>query len=195
MDKTAVLVGAGALGSHALLFARNLPLRWVVVDFDRVEQKNVLAQLHPKAALGKNKAEAIRQTMLGLFGTKVEAIPHRVVADNVAALLGRADLVVDAVDNGATRRLIQAFVREKGTPCVHAAASADGAYGRVVWDAIFRIDDEAVAGAATCEDGATLPFHGLVGAAVAGVLQRWLVDGTQESLQIAGGAVSVIDRR
>ena len=195
MEKTAVLVGAGALGSHALLFARNLPLRWVVVDFDRVEQKNVLAQLHPKGALGKNKAEALRQTLLGLFGTKIEAIPHRLVPDNTAALLGRADVVIDAVDNGATRRLIQAFVREKGTPCLHAAASADGAYGRVVWDPIFRVDDEAVPGAATCEDGATLPFHGLVGAAVAGVLQRWLVDDVYESLQVAASVVTVLDRR
>jgi predicted ThiF/HesA family dinucleotide-utilizing enzyme len=190
-----VIVGVGALGSHAVLLSRNLPVELTIVDFDRVEQKNVLAQLHPKTALGRNKAESLRQTMLGLFGTKIAAIPHKLVDDNVEALLGRADLVVDCVDNGETRRRIQRYVREKAKPCVHGALSADGQFGRVVWDEVLAIDDEDSAGQATCEDGGQLPFVGLAASVLAGVLQAFVERGERRSLHLSAAGITVVDRR
>jgi predicted ThiF/HesA family dinucleotide-utilizing enzyme len=192
--KRIVVVGVGALGSHAVLFARHLGAI-TVVDFDRVEQKNVLAQLHPRTAVGKNKAEALRQTLLGLFAVKIDAIPHRLADNNVAQLLGGADLVVDCVDNGATRRLIQQFVRHEQKPCVHGALSADGRFGRVVWDEIFAVDDESAEGQATCEDGAILPFAGQVGATLAGVVQDWATSGRKRSLQISPAGAQIVDVR
>jgi predicted ThiF/HesA family dinucleotide-utilizing enzyme len=192
---TVVIVGVGALGSHAVLFSRNLAAKLTVIDFDRVEQKNVLAQVHPRTVLGKNKAEALRQTMLGLFGTKIEAIPHKLVDDNVQVLLGRADLVVDCVDNGETRRRIQTFVRAHGKPCVHGALSADGRFGRVVWDEIFAVDDEDTAGQATCEDGGQLPFVGLAASVLAGIVQAFLATGERRSVHISPAGIVTVDRR
>ena len=192
--KTLVVVGVGALGSHAVLFSRNLPVALVLVDFDRVESKNVLAQVHPRTALGRNKAEAMKQTLLGLFGTRVEAIPHRLAPENVDTLLGRADLVLDCVDNGATRRLIQAWVRNHKVPCLHGALSAGGDFARVVWDDHFVVDDEATTGAATCEDGAILPFAGMAGAMIADVLAEHLRGGTRRSVQLGAGGWQVLAR-
>lgn len=190
MSKTVVIVGAGALGSHLALFARNWenPLR--IVDFDKVEQKNTQAQFHSRMGLRRNKAQALQQSLQGLFGIKIEAVPHKLVGDNADQLLADAVLVIDCTDNAAARRTIQDHVRAHGIPCLHGALSADGSFGRVVWDEHFTADEEGQEGEATCEDGATLPFFALAAAQVAVVAQRFLEDGAQQSFQLGpSGAV------
>src|SRR5690606_29175647 len=86
-----VVVGVGALGSHVVQLGRSLPVQWKVIDDDRIEAKNLLAQFHTRLGVGKNKAQALQQAMQGMFGVKIEAIPHRLTADNTEALLGDAD--------------------------------------------------------------------------------------------------------
>lgn len=175
--KTVLVVGVGALGSHAVQFCRSLGATLRIIDFDRVEQKNVLSQFHGKPHVGKAKVEAMKQTMNFLWGVKVETIPHKLVLENVDQLLGKADLIVDCLDNGAARRLVQGFARRTKAPCIHGALAADGTFGRVIWDESFVIDDEAGAGAATCEDGEHLPFIALTSAYLARSIQEFLRDG------------------
>lgn len=179
-----VIVGVGALGSHVVLFLRSLGVPLEVIDFDRVEQKNTLAQLHGKSAVGKNKAVALQQLMVAVFGVKIGAVPHKLTGDNAAALLAKASLVVDCTDNGAARRAIQAEVRRLGVPCVHGALSADGAFARVVWDERFVADDASPDTGATCEDGARLPFFALAAAQVALAVQRYVESGVRTSVQL-----------
>ena len=50
-----VFAGAGAVGSTALWFCRNLDGDIVVIDFDRVESRNLLAQVFTRQAIGKKK--------------------------------------------------------------------------------------------------------------------------------------------
>lgn len=181
--KRIVIVGVGALGSHLVLLARNLGAELAVVDFDRVEQKNVLSQFHSKMGVGRNKTQALQQAMQGLFGLRLEAVPHRLTEDNVVALLTRADLVVDCVDHAPTRRLLTRVAAERAIPCLHGALAADGTYARVMWDPGFTVD-EGGDGAATCEDGEHLPFIALVAATMARALQRFLKDGTTQSVHV-----------
>lgn len=186
--KRVVVVGVGALGSHLLVFGRNLPVRFTAVDFDRVEKKNVLAQFHSRMGVGKNKAAALQQALHGLFGVRIDAVPHRLGPDNAEALLGGADLVVDCVDDTPTRRVIQETARARDLPCLHGALAADGSYARVMWDELFE-PDEGGEGAATCEDGEHLPFIASVGAQLAGCVQAWLADGSRRSLHIHPGGL------
>jgi molybdopterin/thiamine biosynthesis adenylyltransferase len=123
--KAVTIVGVGALGSHAAQFLRNAA-RLRVVDFDRVEQQNVRSQFHPRSSLGRAKVVALQQTLSFLFGTKIEAIPHKLVEDNAAELLARADLVLDCLDNAAARSVVERFARAHGLPCQHGALAADG---------------------------------------------------------------------
>jgi len=174
--KRVTLVGVGALGSHAAQFLRNAAtLR--VVDFDRVEQKNVLSQFHARSSAGKSKVVGLKQSLQFLFAISVEAIPHKLVVDNACEILGGADLLVDCLDNRASREVVQSFARERSVPCVHGALAPDGAFGRVVWDEQFAIDGEPAEGAATCEDGAHLPFIGMVAATLARSVQEFLLTG------------------
>jgi len=177
-----VIVGVGALGSHVAPLLRNVA-RLEIVDMDRVEQKNTLSQFHARNSVGKNKTTALQQAMNFLWGTKVDAVPHKLVENNVQQLLGGVDLVLDCLDNGEGRRTIQGFVRGNDIPCLHGALAADGAFGQVVWDEDFRIDDDA-SGGATCEDGEHLPFIGLVSAHIAQAAQVFLSSGKKLGFQL-----------
>lgn len=181
--KTIVVVGVGALGSHLVMLGRNWDARIVAIDFDRVEQKNVASQFHSKMGVGRNKAQALQQAMQGLFGARVDAIPHRLTEDNARELLRGASVVVDSVDNAPARRLIQRVAGELAIPCLHGALAADGRYARVMWDPGFSAD-EGGEGAATCEDGEHLPFVALVASHLAARVQRFLTDGTMDGAHI-----------
>lgn len=184
-----VVVGVGALGSHVVLFGRNWPARLRLVDFDRVEQKNVLSQFHSRMVLGRNKAAACQQSLQGLFGLRVDAIPHRLTEANAAELLADAALVLDCVDNAPTRQLIQQTVRAHDVPCLHGGLAADGSYARLMWDALFTVDGGGE-GQATCEDGEHLPFIAGVAAQMAALAQSFLASGAQRSCHLRpGGSV------
>ncbi len=184
-----VVVGVGALGSHLVLAIRNLPVTIVAIDFDKIESKNVLSQFHTRQGVGRNKAVALQQAMLGLFGVRIEAVPHRLVAENADVLLGGAGLVVDCLDNGASRRLVQGTVRRRGVPCLHGAVDAAGTYGRVCWDERFIVDDEAVVGQPTCEGGEHLPFLVTVAGHLAGAVRAFVERGVRVGAEVHPGGV------
>ena len=184
-----VIIGVGALGSHVLLLARNWKVDLKVVDFDRVEQKNTQAQMHTRMSLRHNKALAAQKAMQGMFGLKIEAVPHKLTNENALQVLGKADLVIDCTDNIEARLVIKAFHEAKGVPTLHGALSASGDFAMVMWTEHFTPDAEGAEGQATCEDGVQLPFFAIAGAHIAQEAQRFLKDGTKRSLQVTPTSV------
>lgn len=168
------IVGVGALGSHLVQLIRNEKVDIKVIDFDRVEQKNVMSQFHGKLGVGKNKVDALKQTMDFLFKRNLQVVGHKLVENNIDVLLKGASLVVDCLDNEASRKLVQDYVRKHHLPCLHGALAPGGAFGRSIWDEQFVIDSEVGAGAATCEDGEFLPFIALTAAYMARSVQIFL---------------------
>jgi len=191
-----LVVGAGALGSHVVQFLRSVPeISMRVVDDDRVEAKNVASQFHSKPNVSKSKVVSLSQTMNFLFGVKVETIPHRLVADNAAELVrpvGFTGLVIDCLDNADSRRVLQNAVRALNVPCLHGALAADGAFGRVVWDEVFTIDQEDAQGAATCAGGEHLPFIAICAGYLARAAQAYLEQDRKIGFHIhPSGAISI----
>jgi len=178
------VVGVGALGSHLVQFIRNLNAKVVIIDYDRVEMKNTQSQLHGKPGVGKLKTDSLKQTMQFLFGTNMVTLPRKLVDNNVNELLKGATLVVDCLDNGAARRLVQGYARANNVPCVHGGLAADGSFGIVMWDENFKIDDEPEGGAATCEDGRFLPFIAIASAFLAKSVQSFIETGKKESFHV-----------
>jgi molybdopterin/thiamine biosynthesis adenylyltransferase len=188
--KRIVIAGVGALGSHAALFLRNVEATVRVIDFDRVEQKNTQSQFHGRSTVGKPKVLGLSQGMAFLFGTKLETNPHKLVDDNAKQLLGDADLVLDCLDNGGGRRVVQSFVRASSIPALHGALAPDGGFGRVVWDEDFEIDDESGVAGATCENGEHLPFIAIVSACLARAAQVFLATGRKTGFEINPSGVT-----
>lgn len=185
--KTVTIVGLGALGSHLLLFGRNLGVNFRVIDFDKVESKNVMSQFHTKMGQGKNKAKALQTAMQGLFGIKIQALSSKLMGNNQVQLLSESDLIVDCTDNFKAREIIQEYCQDIALPCLHGCLSADGQMARIVWTEDFRPDQEDVEGGATCEDGEHLPFHAMAGSVMAEVVKAFLRDGTKRSWQLIPG--------
>ena len=94
------IVGVGALGSHVVQLLRSVKdITLFAIDFDRVEQKNVMSQFHGKPSVGRLKTEALQQSMNFLFGVKINVASHKLTKDNAKELLGGASLIVDCLDN------------------------------------------------------------------------------------------------
>ncbi len=190
-----MVVGVGALGSHFVQFIRNIQGTVQIIDFDRVESKNVSAQFHSKPNVGKSKVVSLGRTMDFLFGRSVQGIPNKLGPDNVEVLLGPRgpgpSLVVDCLDNAEGRKLIQSHCLTHSIPCLHGALAADGAFGRVEWTERFMIDT-GIPGAATCENGEHLPFIALTSAYLARAAQIFLDSGKRVGFSISpAGAICV----
>jgi hypothetical protein len=192
MEPLVTILGVGALGSHLVQFVRNEKCALRIVDMDRVEQKNVMSQFHGKPSVGKNKVDALKQMMNFLFKRNLQVVSHKLVANNIDVLLKDATLVVDCLDNAASRKLVQDYVREHNLPCLHGALAPGGAFGRSIWDSHFVIDSEAGAGAVTCEDGEFLPFIALTAAYMARSVQIFLRDKRKVGFSISpAGSVAI----
>lgn len=185
-----VICGAGALGSTAVQFCRNLAAELRVVDFDRVESKNLAAQWFVKQSVGKHKAEAIRLQLANFYGVKAEAMPVRLAVTNAAQLLAGATLAVDCFDNADSRNVLAEAARAAGAPLVHAAIAADGTFGIVRWDERFTADREDAPGQPTCEGGEHLPMIGLVATTLARAIQDFVRDGTRHDYMVALSGVT-----
>jgi molybdopterin/thiamine biosynthesis adenylyltransferase len=177
--------GVGALGSTAVLFCRNLDATLRLIDFDRVESKNLKAQWFVKQSVGKNKADAMRLQLANFYGVKVESRGVRMISQNVAQLLDGCDLAVDCFDNLKSRELLSDYAREHDLPLLHSALAADGTFALVRWDERFTPDAEDVEGQATCDTGDFLPLIALASATLARALQEFQQGGGQHDYMIS----------
>lgn len=182
-SKRVVVFGVGALGSHLVVFARNTGAEVRLVDFDRVESRNLLSQMHVKQGVGTFKSQATRGLLINLWGipsASVEVRTVRAVPENIAQLCQGCDLAVDCLDNAAGRQCVQDHARAVKLPLLHAAISADGHVGIVRWDERFEIEREDQAGQATCEDGGRmLPEIALLGALAARSVREFFATGNK----------------
>ncbi|MBA2541738.1 MAG: ThiF family adenylyltransferase [Deltaproteobacteria bacterium] len=190
MAKRILICGVGALGSTCVYFIRNVEAELRLVDFDRVESKNLSAQWFVKQSVGKNKAEAVRLQLANFFGTSAgkqgaEAMGVRLATTNVAQLLAGCDLAVDCFDNADSRNVLSEGARAANVPLLHGALAADGTVGLVRWDERFTADKEDVEGQATCEGGEHLPMIGLVGATLARSIQDFLKSGDRNDYLVS----------
>ncbi|MBX3154997.1 MAG: ThiF family adenylyltransferase [Deltaproteobacteria bacterium] len=184
-----VMCGIGALGSTAVQLLRNVAAELRLVDFDRVESKNLAAQWFVKQSLHKNKAEAARLQLANFYGAKAEALGVRLAATNAAQLLAGCDLAVDCFDNADSRITLSQAATTAGVPLLHAAISADGTFGLVRWDERFTADREDAPGQPTCEGGEHLPMIGLVGATLARAIQDFVASGARHDYLVSMSGV------
>jgi len=186
-----LIVGCGALGSHAALLLRN-EASLVLVDGDRVEAKNVLSQVHGKSGVGKNKAQALQGLLNFLSGVKTSATACYLTAANVTTMTRGAALVVDCTDAVEPRTLLHREAQKRGLPVLHAAlAAGDQGYGQVTWDSDNYRPDANEGAAPTCRAGENLPTAALVAAYAARSAQIFLREGRRLGFAVSasGGAV------
>ena len=141
-DLPVVICGAGAVGSH---LADNLARQGFstlrVIDRDRVEAHNAGTQLYGESEAGVWKVEALRNRLFRAAGVEVEAVRKELTTSNSPSLLKGAGVVVDALDNSASRRVVQEASRALEVPCLHVGLNED--YAEVLWDEGYRVPADA----------------------------------------------------
>lgn len=125
LASTALVVGAGGLGSPAAMYLASAGVGTIILaDHDTVEISNLQRQiLHQTSRLGALKAESGRDTLLALNPEiTVETRTVRLAGDMLDAQIAQVDVVLDCTDNFATRHAINRACVEHNKPLVSGAA-------------------------------------------------------------------------
>ncbi len=121
----AVVIGLGGLGVPASvgLAAAGIS-RLTLVDADRIELSNLHRQLlYAESDIGSLKVWVAAARLQRDHPTlRVAAIAQHVDATNVAAIIDEADVVVDSVDDEATKFVLNDACVRAGIPLCHAGA-------------------------------------------------------------------------
>ena len=184
---SALVVGAGGLGSPALLYLAAAGVgRIGVIDGDRVDLSNLNRQvIHAEASVGRRKVESAAEAIRAIRSeAEVETHDEALTAGNAAGLFRRYGVVVDGSDNFPTKYLCSDASVVTGVPLVHAGVLRFG--GQIM---------SVLPGRGPClrclipeipprRDAPTCSEAGIVGAA-AGVVGSWQA---VEAIKILAGA-------
>jgi len=105
----AAVVGAGGLGSPALLYLAAAGVGYLrIIDPDVVTLSNLQRQVvHRVSELHRPKADSARETLAALNpDVEVDMRPELLTEENILDLLADVDVVVDGSDNFPTRYLL-----------------------------------------------------------------------------------------
>lgn len=177
LDARVAVVGAGGLGSPALLYLAGAGVGHVtLIDDDVVDLSNLHRQvIHTTGRVGRLKAESAREQMLALNpGIEVELVPRRLTVDNAVDVLRGADVVMDGTDNFNTRHVVSAACAELGVPHVWASILGFDAQLTVfraghgpVYEDLFPVPPAPGEVPSCAQAGVLGPVVGVVGSAMA----------------------------
>jgi len=122
--KRVLVVGCGGLGGHIIDQLTRIGIGFLrVVDGDVFEPSNLNRQLLSRIPLlGVSKAKAAADHVAKVNpDVTVEAVETFMTRQKVHALIADCDIVLDALDNIPSRRLLAAACSETGIPYVYGA--------------------------------------------------------------------------
>ena len=130
---TVAVFGVGAIGSEvALLVARSGVGRLVLVDRERLRPANMSRHAASGRYVGMNKSDAMAATIHdALSDVRVTAIHNLLWSpDEINAVVGGSDLVIDATGNRAYRDLLSRMAAQASVPLVSTELHRAGAVAR-----------------------------------------------------------------
>lgn len=125
LESTALIVGAGGLGSPVALYLASAGIgRIVIADGDVVDLTNLQRQiLHRDDRIDQPKAVSGKQTMQEINpDIEIVAITERLTGAELASQVAQATVVLDCCDNFETRHAVNRACVEAGVPLVSGAA-------------------------------------------------------------------------
>lgn len=177
LDAHVAVVGAGGLGSPALLYLAGAGVGHVtLIDDDVVDLSNLHRQvIHTTDRVGRPKGESAREQMLALNPMiEVELFTERLTRDNAVDVLRGADVVLDGTDNFDTRHVVSAACAELRVPHVWASILGFDAQLTVFWaghgpvyEDLFPVPPAPGEVPSCAQAGVLGPVVGVVGSAMA----------------------------
>jgi molybdopterin/thiamine biosynthesis adenylyltransferase len=131
-NKRICVVGCGGLGGYIIEMLARLGVGLITaIDGDVFDETNLNRQLLSEEALiGYSKAEAAKSRIQKVnSGVAVVSETVFLTGENAEALIAGHDVVVDALDNISTRRILERACSACEIPLIHGAIA--GWYGQV----------------------------------------------------------------
>ncbi|MFA9229834.1 MAG: ThiF family adenylyltransferase [Microgenomates group bacterium] len=177
-DAKVLVIGAGGLGSPALLYLAASGVGCIgVIDDDVVENSNLQRQIiHTDQAIGTPKVQSATRAIKAL-NPFVEVRPYdrRLTPEIAADLFADYDLILDGTDNFDTRYLVNRVCADLAKPLISAAITQwegqislyDPARGAPCYECIFPTRPEPGMVPTCAEAGVAAPLPGVIGAMMA----------------------------
>jgi molybdopterin/thiamine biosynthesis adenylyltransferase len=141
-DFPVTVCGAGALGANITEnLARSGAGSLVVIDRDRIEERNLSTQPYYKSDVGAYKAKILTNTLYRALGVTVDGRSKELTSANAPQLLRDTSLVIDTFDNSVARQAVKDYCKEAQLPCLHVGLASD--YAEVIWNDIYRVPSPA----------------------------------------------------
>lgn len=109
LESRVLVVGAGGLGSPALLYLAAAGVGTIgIVDFDAADLSNLQRQIcHTAADVGRPKVTSAAEKLRAI-NPDINVVEHRVMldADNAPEIMAQYDFVIEATDNFETKFLV-----------------------------------------------------------------------------------------
>ncbi len=125
-SKKVFVAGCGGLGGYVAEFLTRAGIGSLVIcDMDVFEETNLNRQrFSDLKQLGMNKAEVAAKKLSEISPIlSVKAINEKITLDNAEKLISDCDLVIDALDNIATRLILENAAETKNVPLIFGAVS------------------------------------------------------------------------
>jgi len=134
--------GAGALGANITEnLARSGFAKLIVIDRDRIEERNLSTQPYYKSDIGAYKAKIIANSLYRALGVTVDARSKDLTTANAAQLLRGTNLVIDTFDNSVARQAVKDYCQDTPLPCLHVGLASD--YAEIIWNDRYRVPSPA----------------------------------------------------
>lgn len=177
-DARVLIVGAGGLGSPALLYLAASGVGTLgVIDDDGVEASNLQRQIiHTVDRVGMPKVFSTSQALAALNPHVVVRPYNRRLTEDIAAdLIADYDLVLDGTDNLDTRYLVNRVCARLGKPLIAGAITQwegqislyDPARGGPCFDCVFPVRPAPGMVPSCAEAGVAAALPGVIGAMMA----------------------------
>lgn len=131
---TIAIVGLGGLGGWSSEFCARLGIgKIILIDQDFIEVSNLNRQVFAtETAIGIEKTQAALKRLIEV-NSETEYVVHKLRLDDTNAinLLRGADIVIDALDSIASRKVLVKACQSLHIPCVHG--SIGSWYGQVLF--------------------------------------------------------------
>ena len=177
-DAKVLVVGAGGLGSPALLYLAAAGVGTIgIVDDDEVDNSNLQRQvIHQDHSIGVAKVFSAMEAMKAQNPfVNVKPYHRRLSEQDASALIEDYDIVLDGTDNFDTRYLVNRICVELGKPLISGALSQwegqlsvfDPANGAPCYQCIFP-EAPADGLAPSCSEAGVIgPLPGVIGSMMA----------------------------
>ncbi len=187
LRSSALVVGAGGLGSPALLYLAAAGVgRIGIADRDRVEITNLNRQvIHQERSVGRRKVESAGECIRAIRSDVVlEEHATALTAENAVQRFREYDVVIDGSDNFPTKYLCSDASVLTGTPLVHAGVLRFGGQILTVLPGTGPCLRCLIPEIPPRRDAPTCAEAGILGA-VAGIVGAWQA---AEAIKVITGA-------